>query len=111
MLSFSLTLFEFISYQQFWFISMHLVSTSIHLGIGHVVSLGTDCKRSKIGQSVGYMQFGAFSEYIVVTETAVIPLPSAKAQYLPLLVSGLTAAISLDKVGIVLHEATIISDR
>jgi len=67
-------------------------------GIGQVVAVGADCKRTKVGQAVGYQERGAFAEYVLVDEKAAFPLPSEKAEYLSLLVSGLTAAISLDKV-------------
>ena len=35
----------------------------------------------------------------VVPEAFVMPLPALKSEFLPLIVSGLTAAIALDKVG------------
>ena len=67
-------------------------------GIGQVVSLGPDCNRTKIGQIVAYLQFGAFAEYLLLSEKVAMPLPGLKVEYLPLMVSGLTAALSLDKV-------------
>jgi len=64
--------------------------------LGEVVAKG-DKSPLKMGQAVGYNAHGAFSEYKAV-ETA-MPLPAVKAEYLPLFVSGLTAAISIDKIG------------
>ncbi|XP_041366682.1 prostaglandin reductase-3-like [Gigantopelta aegis] len=67
-------------------------------GLGEVVSVGADSKL-KIGQPVIYAKFGAFADYKVVSSKSVIPVPSAKPEFLSLIVSGLTAALSLDKIG------------
>lgn len=50
-------------------------------------------------QPVAYMQYGAFSEYMVINERQAIPVPRLKKEYVSLLVSGLTAGISLDVIG------------
>lgn len=42
---------------------------------------------------------GSFSEYMLLNEDHAIPLPECSPAYLPLLVSGLTASISLEQVG------------
>jgi len=63
--------------------------------VGEVVAKG-EKSPLKVGQAVGYMQHGAFSEYKVLEK--VVPLPGVKADYIPLFVSGLTAALALDKV-------------
>jgi len=68
-------------------------------GLGVVVSVGSACEKVKQGQTVGYSLLGAFAEYIVINEKQAVPLPSAMPEYLSLFVCGLTAAISLDKVG------------
>ena len=108
-------------------------------GVGEVVEVGNNCKRTTVGQSVGYIRasdscrivhmslqsstlaclnchyyyyyyiaFGAFSDYILVSENGVFPLPECKSIYLPLLVSGLTAAISLDKCGVIQPRETVL---
>lgn len=66
-------------------------------GIGEVVQVGEDCSQYRPGDSVAYMQSGAFGEYLVVPSKFAIPLPKADPHFLPLLVSGLTASISLNK--------------
>jgi len=68
-------------------------------GLGLVVSVGSACEKIKVGQAVGYNQAGSFSEYVLINEKQAVPLPSASPEYLPLFVCGLTAAISLDKLG------------
>ncbi|ESO99105.1 hypothetical protein LOTGIDRAFT_201415 [Lottia gigantea] len=74
-------------------------------GIGEVVGVG-DGSKLKIGQTVIYLNYGAFSEYKTVKN--VIPLPSLKAEFLPLILSGLTASISLDKVGEIKSGETVL---
>jgi len=46
-----------------------------------------------------FSKFGAFAEYIAVDERNCYSLPSLSPKFLPLMVSGLTASISLDQVG------------
>ncbi|XP_045174748.2 prostaglandin reductase-3-like [Mercenaria mercenaria] len=53
----------------------------------------------KPGQAVMYLQYGAFSDYKLVKDKYLVPLPELKAEYLPFILSGNTAAISLDKTG------------
>lgn len=50
-------------------------------------------------QPVAYMQYGAFGEYHILNEKSAIPVPDLRKEYVTLLVSGLTAAIALEKVG------------
>ena len=50
-----------------------------------------------LSQPVAYMANGAFSEYITLNEREAIPVPDIRKEYLSLLVSGLTAGISLEK--------------
>jgi len=68
-------------------------------GLGEVVTLGDGVKNIRSGQPVAYMNFGAFSEYTVIPAKLALPVPAVKPEYIPFLVSGLTASISLDKVG------------
>lgn len=67
-------------------------------GLGQIVAAGENTGL-KVGQPVVYLDMGAFAEYKVVRATQVVPLPDMDPQYLPFMLSGLTAAISLDKVG------------
>eukprot|EP00058_Branchiostoma_floridae_P023011 XP_002608501.1 hypothetical protein BRAFLDRAFT_92417 [Branchiostoma floridae] len=66
-------------------------------GLGVVAAAGAE-SNFKVGQPVAYLHDGAFTEYKVLPTKFAIPLPSLKAEYIPLMVSGLTAAISFDEV-------------
>ncbi|WAR01694.1 PTGR3-like protein [Mya arenaria] len=65
--------------------------------LGEVVAAGPKSLYQP-GQAVMYCQYGAFSDYKVVNSNRVIPLPAVKAEFLPFILSGNTAAISLDRV-------------
>ncbi|KFM65579.1 Zinc-binding alcohol dehydrogenase domain-containing protein 2, partial [Stegodyphus mimosarum] len=67
--------------------------------IGEIVDVGEKVAELKIGESVMHMSYGAFSEYVYTPEEEVISVASAKPELLPLLVSGATASLSLDKCG------------
>lgn len=67
--------------------------------VGEVVSKGANCNNVKLGAPVGFMQYGAFSEYIAVPSKHVIPLPSLRPEFVSLLVSGSTASLSLELLG------------
>ncbi|XP_060561520.1 prostaglandin reductase-3-like isoform X1 [Ruditapes philippinarum] len=66
--------------------------------VAEVVDAGPNAMY-KPGQPVMYLQYGAFSDYKIVKASVCVPLPEVKAEYLPFILSGNTAAISLDKVG------------
>mmetsp|Transcript_307 Transcript_307/g.906 ORF Transcript_307/g.906 Transcript_307/m.906 type:complete len:345 (-) Transcript_307:101-1135(-) len=66
--------------------------------LGQVEAVGPDCTL-KVGQPVAALSFGAFSEYQVHHQKAVIPMPAVDPKLVPLLVSGLTASIALEQVG------------
>lgn len=68
-------------------------------GLGEVVQTGAGVKSVSLRQPIAYMRNGAFTEYQILHEREAIPLPEMKKEYLSLLVSGLTAGISLEKVG------------
>jgi NADPH:quinone reductase-like Zn-dependent oxidoreductase len=71
-------------------------------GVGEVVSMGeSGCEPFQCGSAVGYVSSGSFSEYILISAKDVIPLPGLKAEYVSLLISGLTASVSLEKVSTV----------
>jgi len=70
-------------------------------GLGQIVARGSNVS-SKIqdGQFVAYMKYGAFADVITLDSRHVFPVPSCgDPGYLPLLVSGMTASISLEEVG------------
>lgn len=67
-------------------------------GLGEVVSVGSNTSL-QVGQPVMYAQFGAFSDYKVVSERRITKIPKILPQFLPFQVSGATAAIALDKLG------------
>ncbi|KAK6191543.1 hypothetical protein SNE40_003205 [Patella caerulea] len=76
-------------------------------GIGEVVAAG-DQSNVNVGQSVLYMNMGAFSEYKVLKSAMAIPVPNTNPELLPLMLSGLTASISLDKYGEIKAGETVL---
>jgi NADPH:quinone reductase-like Zn-dependent oxidoreductase len=54
------------------------------------------------------IEFGAFAEYINVPTSIVIPVPSVSPAAISLLVSGLTASISLEEVGQMKNGETVL---
>lgn len=69
-------------------------------GIGEVVALGLSASANHtVGEVVAYMGDGAFAEYTVVPAKKTVPVPSAKPEFLTLMLSGATAYISLKKLG------------
>ncbi|KAJ3359214.1 hypothetical protein HDU91_004983 [Kappamyces sp. JEL0680] len=66
--------------------------------IGRVVATGTSTK-TKLHQPVAVMLYGCFSEYQLVAEKLLIPIPSLNKQFLPLIVSGLTSELALKHHG------------
>lgn len=77
-------------------------------GVGVVVATGPGCSRVKIGQAVGYTKFGAFAEYTMLSEKMALPLPGVEPEFVSYLVSGLTAAIAMEKVGEVKPGETVL---
>lgn len=77
-------------------------------GVGQAVWVGEKVKTVKAGQPVAYMCYGAFSDYIVLREKQALPIPAPKAEYTPLIVSGLTASIALDEVGQIKKGETVL---
>jgi len=68
--------------------------------IAEVSAVGKACSHGyKRGDAVAVMKNGSFSEYMLLDEDQLIPLPDCSPLYLPLLVSGLTASISLEHLG------------
>ncbi|KAJ3262345.1 Prostaglandin reductase 3 [Boothiomyces macroporosus] len=66
--------------------------------IGEVVATGKATK-IKLLQPVAVMNYGVFAEYQIVSEKALIPIPTLNKAFLSLIVSGLTASLALDYHG------------
>ncbi|KAK3783408.1 hypothetical protein RRG08_033669 [Elysia crispata] len=66
--------------------------------MGEIVSTGEGSKLS-VGQNVAFSKYGSFSEYVVVDEDSVIPVPTGDPVVLNLAVSGATASLALEKKG------------
>ncbi|XP_072047780.1 prostaglandin reductase-3-like [Amphiura filiformis] len=77
-------------------------------GIGEIVGIGKDVKSLRVGQGVMYMKFGAFSEYSVLPATHAMPVPDIRPEFLSLLVSGMTADLSLREVGRMKEGETVL---
>lgn len=67
-------------------------------GIGEVVDAGKKAQ-DMIGRPVGFISSGCYSEYLTMPGRSCITLPDIYPGYLPLLISGLTASISLEEIG------------
>lgn len=68
-------------------------------GVGEIVEVGSDLSKTMIGQPVGYIWTGSFAEYVKLPSKVCFPLPSVKPDYIPLMISGLTASIGLELFG------------
>ncbi|XP_077382909.1 prostaglandin reductase 3-like [Festucalex cinctus] len=78
-------------------------------GIGEVVGLGLSASsRYTVGDTVAYFGSGAFAEYTVVPAKESVPVPSAKPEFLTLLVSGATAFIALKRLGDLAKGETVL---
>ena len=76
---------------------------------GEVVSTGGgDCSGVSVGDKVAFMENGSFSEYSLVPANRCFRVPSLDSKYVPLLVSGLTASISLEEVGELKEGQTVL---
>ncbi|XP_063960763.1 prostaglandin reductase-3-like isoform X3 [Lytechinus pictus] len=67
--------------------------------VGEIVSVGSGVKNLQVGQAIASMTWGAFSEYTAVPAKMAIPLPAAKPDFVTLMVSGMTADLSLAELG------------
>ena len=67
--------------------------------VGEVVAVGGSVSSSLVGQAVSHMTYGAFSEYQAVSANTLLPIQSIKAEYLPCLVSGMTANLAFKHNG------------
>ena len=77
-------------------------------GLGKIVQVGEGCGTYKLGDVVGYMTGAAFGEYSLIPEKRAFPVPKLDPAYIPLLVSGLTASLSLEKVGQIRPGMTVL---
>lgn len=68
-------------------------------GLGKIVQVGEGCGAYKPGDSVCHMEPGAFGDYVLVPAKRAIPIPKPDPCYVPLMISGMTASIALEKVG------------
>ncbi|KAI3650739.1 hypothetical protein MP228_004220 [Amoeboaphelidium protococcarum] len=64
-------------------------------GVGVIDKVGDDVQHLKTGQPVLFMQAGSFAEYVLLNQSAAVPIPEASAKFLVAAVSGLTAALAL----------------
>lgn len=67
--------------------------------LGEVVWAGEKCHSLGPGDTVAINSSGTFSEYMVLPERRVFPIPSLKPEHIALIISGTTASISLEKLG------------
>jgi len=79
-------------------------------GLGEVVEIGENGENLKVGQAVGYMNLhlNSYAEYTCVAANVVFPIPDVKPDYLPILLSGLTASIGLDKAARIVAGETVL---
>ncbi|XP_005100048.1 prostaglandin reductase-3-like [Aplysia californica] len=68
-------------------------------GIGPIVAVGEGVTNLKIGQAVAFLQNGSFAEYVIVPADKAVPVPSSDPGLLSIVLSGLTASISLEQDG------------
>ncbi|KAJ0395025.1 hypothetical protein P43SY_003238 [Pythium insidiosum] len=76
--------------------------------VGVVVETGPKVRTLKKGDAVVSMSYGAFAEYLVAKERALIKVPAAVPAVLPITVCGLTASLALEQVGQMRHGETVL---
>ncbi|KAI7861499.1 putative oxidoreductase [Spinellus fusiger] len=76
--------------------------------LGQVVAVGAKIPKEAIGKFVVYTQYGAFAEYISVPYKTTLAVKSDTPANLGLLVSGLTASISLTVQGRMTKGETVL---
>lgn len=78
-------------------------------GVGEVVALGLSASsRFAVGDTVAYLNDGAFAEYTLVPAKKAIPLKELQPEALAVLVSGATAFIALQRVGEMKRGETVL---
>lgn len=76
--------------------------------LGVVSKIGSNVTKFKVGSAVASMSYGAFSEVQILNENAAIPLKAVDPIFIPLLVCGLTAFLSLKMLGNIKKGETIL---
>uniref|UniRef100_A0A090XEG3 15-oxoprostaglandin 13-reductase n=1 Tax=Ixodes ricinus TaxID=34613 RepID=A0A090XEG3_IXORI len=79
--------------------------------VAEVVAVGDDVKHLPVGSAVATINvpgYGAFSEYQRILASKVFAIPKAVPVVIPLLISGLTAAIGLDEQGRIKEGETVL---
>ncbi len=77
-------------------------------GAGLVEQVGEKCTNFNPGDAVAYMHNGAFTEYLLLPAKRAMPIPRLDPAFVPLVVSGLTASISLERIGEVKAGETVL---
>jgi len=67
--------------------------------VGYVVAVGSEVTNIKEGDAVLTIAGGGYQDYFTISERHAIPIPTADPGLLSLGISGLTAAIALERVG------------
>jgi len=75
--------------------------------IGEVVEAG-EKSSIPVGSPVAYSVYGAFADFKIIDQKSAFPIPNLSVEYLPLLVSGLTASIALERVGELKSKETVL---
>ncbi|KAK3513564.1 hypothetical protein QTP70_019460 [Hemibagrus guttatus] len=78
-------------------------------GVGEVVALGLSASSHfAVGDTVAYLNAGAFAEYTLVSGQKVIPLKEPQPEALAVIVSGATASIALTRLGELKQGETVL---
>lgn len=75
--------------------------------IGEVIAVGSKTT-TKLLQPVAVMTYGAFSEYQIISEKSLIPVPSIDPRFLTLIVSGMTSYFALKYHGHMKSNETVL---
>jgi prostaglandin reductase 3 len=67
--------------------------------VGHVVAVGSDVTNVKEGDAVLVIAGGGYQDYFTIAARHAVPIPTADPGMISLGISGLTAAIALERVG------------
>ncbi|KAI9486873.1 MAG: orotate phosphoribosyltransferase [Benjaminiella poitrasii] len=76
--------------------------------LGEIVAVGSNVSKDVVGSFVIYTQYGAFAEFVEISQKAVISVPNARPELLGLLTSGLTASIALTETGRMTQGETVL---
>ncbi|KAI7905274.1 orotate phosphoribosyltransferase [Cokeromyces recurvatus] len=76
--------------------------------LGQIVAVGSNVSNDKMGLFVVYTQYGAFAEFVEISQRAIIPVPNDRPELLGLLTSGLTASIALTETGRMTQGETVL---